>query len=908
MTNHKINTFSLRECFGTSPKKSLDFYLLWKAVPKGFGIFKYIWPVLIIIIFYPSLTFALDVTIQWEAYDDINLAGYKIYYDTDTGIPPYNGSGAHEGNSPVSVSLAQDQNPAPGIVEYSLHNLPDADYYFAITAYTDEEPPVESDDLNVISTTFFNDETAPIISNLQVAATTDTTAVIQWTTDELSDSVVQYGIGGIYLYGQSDPSMVTTHSVTLTELDPDTTYDFRVFSTDASDNTSDISGMSFTTEFVSDVTPPIISNVHVASKTYDTAVIAWTTDEDSNSVVQYGKNTGSWGSYPLSQSNGSLVTSHSVTLSGLNSNTTYYFQTGSSDASDNGPTVSNEMSFTTDEPPPFMVQFPTIDYANNTIDLAFNKSNMQNATTEANYTFSPSLLFKSLGGSDDITFIGGNTYRLTMSSIPNDLIFTLTVNNILDESGNPVTPNFVLINDNDDDGMADDWEINFGIDSPSGDADGDGLDNFGEYDNGTNPNDSDTDGDGLPDGWEVTYDLDPNDNTGVNGGSGDPDGDSYTNYEEYTYGYNPNSDSSPKAKDPRIQKSIPRNNSGVTNKKRIPIDTSFAVRIQAPDGVDVMDATSIKFTINDGTNPTYERDLNNAAVVRVVKLKPDTDTRATDFWVVYDRSLDAFGNFSYDSDVNVKVDVRDKRGATIPQESYDFNIETTEEHDRALADRPELTVSTDAGMTTLTVVSDTDLNGFQIIYDTTEPITPLVEPLEEIPPVDLPYVTPIAQPVELGPPNVFNNPVTLRMPVTGDVDVRDMSVYLYDGSEWVYAASSYNTGGVIQPDGDGWVVPGSLTYDDSGITPVLEVQVYHFSGIQAGLFSGASSVGVDTGGGGGGCFIDTMSDGSLLGSPFYANKTYGYLSLFIVLALIVTLWASFRKAQDRWRRARYGEL
>ena len=854
---------------------------------------------------------------------------------------------------------------------------------------------------------FAVDDIPPVISNLRVAATTDTTAVIEWTTDELSDSVVQYGIGGIYNYGESDGAMVTGHSITLIDLNPDTTYNYRVFSTDASLNTSTISGLTFTTDSVPDVTPPVVSNVHVsskshnaaviawttdegsdsvvqydittstwgsyassesngsmvtnhsvnltgllpsttyyfqvgstdssdngpttsdevsfttdpppdttppvvsnvqvASKTHDSAVITWTTDEQSNSAVQYGTVSSGWGSYPSSQNDDSLVTDHSVTLTGLNGSTTYFFQAGSSDGSGNGPTVSSEMNFTTDEPPdvvpPFMVQFPTIDYANKTIDVTFSESNMQNATIEANYTFSPSLLFKTLGGSDDIANIGGDTYRLSMSSIPNHQILTLTVSNILDEAGNPVTPNSLQINDNDGDGMADDWETDTGIANPSEDTDGDGLDNFGEYSNGTNPNNPDTDGDGLPDGWELTYDLDPNDDTGVNGASGDPDGDSWTNYEEYLNGYFPNSDNSPKAKDPKIKKSIPRDKSGIHNHKRIPIDTSFAVRIQASDGIGLTDPTSIKFTINDGTNPIYERNVSDTAVVRVVKLKPDADTRATDFWIVYDRSLDAMGNFSFDTNVNIKVDVTDRRGTTIPQESYDFNIETTEEHDLALADRPEMTVSTDAGMTTLTVVNNTDLDGFQIIYDSTEPIIPHVEPLAEIPQVDLPDVTPVALPVELGPPNVFNNPVTLRMPVTGDVDVKDLSVYLFDGEEWVYAASSYNTGGVIQTGGDGWVVPGSLTYDDSGITPVLEIQVYHFSGIQAGLFTGLPSPSIDLesegGGGGGGCFIDTLSNGSSVDSPFYANKMYGYLSLFIFLASIALALGAMKRRLRR---------
>jgi hypothetical protein len=179
-----------------------------------------------------------------------------------------------------------------------------------------------------------------------------------------------------------------------------------------------------------------------------------------------------------------------------------------------------------------------------------------------------------------------------------------------------------------------------------------------------------------------------------------------------------------------------------------------------------------------------------------------------------------------------------------------------------------------------------ELEGFQIIYNSNEPITPLVEPLDEIPSLDLPYVMPVDQPVKLGPPNVFNDPVTLILPISNADAVGDLSIYLYDGEEWVYAVSSYNSGGIIQPGGEDWVVPGSLTYDDTGATPYLELQVYHFSGIQAGLFSGLPLVGIDDAEASSGCFIGTMAGGSPSDSPFYANKRCGYLSLFVVLALI----------------------
>jgi hypothetical protein len=564
-----------------------------------------------------------------------------------------------------------------------------------------------------------------------------------------------------------------------------------VGSTDSSGNGPSTSiELSFTTNPPPDTTPPVLSNAQVASQvashTYNSAVITWTTNENSSSIVRYGTGSSSWANYPSSKSDVGLVTSHSVALTGLNDSTTYYFRVGSTDVANNGPTISNEMSFTTDPIPdttsPSMVQFPVINYANDTIDVTFSESNMQNATTEANYSFSPSLLFGSLGGSDDIASIGNNTYRLSMASVPSYLIFTLTVSNITDAASNVVTPSSIRVNDNDNDSIADDWEGAFGISDPLGDADGDGLNNLAEYDNDTNPNDSDTDGDNLPDGWEVTYGLDPNDSAGADGMDGDIDNDGWTNYEEFSSGYNPNSAASPQPAPPEIKETIPSHNSGITDNKRIPIDTSFAVRIEDLDGIDTTDQTSIRFTIDDGTNPVYARDLGDTTVVRVIKLTSDLDSRVTKLWAVYDRSLDAYGNFAYDSNVNIKVDATDRRGDTMQQAGYDFNIETLTEHDDADANRPDTTVTNNAGMTTLTVVNNEDLDGFQVIYNSNEPIIPSVESLEEIPLLDLPGVIPVDWPVKLGPPTVFDNPVRIIMPYSGENDVRDLRLYLYNGT------------------------------------------------------------------------------------------------------------------------------
>jgi len=92
-----------------------------------------------------------------------------------------------------------------------------------------------------------------------------------------------------------------------------------------------------------DTTPPVISSVSAGSITSSGATITWTTDEASDSQVEYGLTTSYGNSTP---SNTSLVISHSVSLSGLNASTLYHYRAKSKDASGNL-AVSGDFSFTT---------------------------------------------------------------------------------------------------------------------------------------------------------------------------------------------------------------------------------------------------------------------------------------------------------------------------------------------------------------------------------------------------------------------------------------------------------------------------------------------------------------------------------------------------------------------------------
>ena len=89
---------------------------------------------------------------------------------------------------------------------------------------------------------------------------------------------------------------------------------------------------SYEATYALDETAPAISNVAHAASGDGTATITWDTDEISDSRVDFGTDPGS---LIASASSPTPVTAHSVQISGLSSNTTYYYRVSSADAAAN---------------------------------------------------------------------------------------------------------------------------------------------------------------------------------------------------------------------------------------------------------------------------------------------------------------------------------------------------------------------------------------------------------------------------------------------------------------------------------------------------------------------------------------------------------------------------------------------
>jgi len=740
------------------------------------------------------------------------------------------------------------------------------------------QDPTNASVLGTFETEFGPDEVAPIITNLTVFFITNTTALITWDTDEPSNSIVQYGEGnGIwntYPSFEGDVGMLKDHSVTITGLEPNTTYFFRVGSTDARGNgpwqnsgqTNPSHEMTFTTEDEPDTEGPQISNISVDSKTDKIAVIKWTTNEPGNSQVRYDTQSGLWQDYKYGENDAEMVTEHSVTITGLNPSTLYYFRVGSTDATGNkyssdpinkNPSIEKSLTTQQEDPPSIVVypdtDYPKVDSVNNFIEITYDESNMRNARLESNYIFIPDLTFSDPG--DSIAEIsaanGRNAYRLSFTALPAYTVFTLLVGDeITDADGYGVDPTTVLINDNDADGLPDDWELDYGLDPENGDTE-----------------------------------------TGQ-GSQGDFDGDGFNNYDEFMNNTDPldeNSSPSP----PELLNSVPHDRAGIDDNYRVSNNSSFGVLISDTAGINTTVSNSIVLEVNDNFNPKYEVDAGDTSAVRLLKMDDsEPDTMVTAFWFVYDRSLDTYGNFPFDADVEIQVTVTNVN-AYVETGGYQFRIETETEHNNRpihpmLPDFSPLDASDpDLADDTYTYNAGYQINsgimqGTKIIFNDSEPIPPEFAPTEGIPDfLDVGLVNGIGGMVNIQPSTIFNIPVKLIIPNQGENTSR-IQIYVYNGV-WTLASDIDDTA-----DLSGWLVPGSRLNNDDNI----EIKVYHFSGVHAAVISPGSVAGGSDGDDDvlpddvGTCLVSSLPDFGFGGFL----RVLSWIGVLVILVLITTLY------------------
>ncbi|MEK7637261.1 MAG: fibronectin type III domain-containing protein [Patescibacteria group bacterium] len=205
--------------------------------------------------------------------------------------------------------------------------------------------------------TIVKDTVAPAISSFTAAPTT-TAAVLNWTTNEPATAQIEYGLTSAYGTTTTlDSTLTTAHTVTISGLANNTTFHARALGSDQAGNTALSADLSFATAAG---VHTLITNVQVTAVSSTAVTVTWTTNEPATSKVRYGSTT----DYGLEVSDSTLVTGHSVSLTGLTPGATYHYEVlsvGSTSTNDADATFTTTTAIVpAPTPPASTVATPTI--------------------------------------------------------------------------------------------------------------------------------------------------------------------------------------------------------------------------------------------------------------------------------------------------------------------------------------------------------------------------------------------------------------------------------------------------------------------------------------------------------------------------------------------------------------------
>jgi parallel beta-helix repeat protein len=198
-----------------------------------------------------------------------NIAN-SSYLASDTGINFWD-DGYPSGGNYWRDYTGLDENSGPDQTDPGSDGIGD-DPYEIDTDTQDEYPLMEP---------YLSDKIRPqIISGPTITSLNETSATIQWETDENSDSTVEYGETTSYGYEDADSTLVTNHIIILTGLIPSTQYHYRVKSKDKSGNVIISGDFTFTTNSLTDAVHNLDKDTY-----YDTIQSAINDSDSGNTII-----------------------------------------------------------------------------------------------------------------------------------------------------------------------------------------------------------------------------------------------------------------------------------------------------------------------------------------------------------------------------------------------------------------------------------------------------------------------------------------------------------------------------------------------------------------------------------------------------------------------------------------------
>lgn len=195
----------------------------------------------------------------------------------------------------------------------------------------------------------FAPKSPPAITNAKINEATEHEIKLSFTTSTATDALVTYAntSDGNDTGSQGNPTLTTSHELTLKNLTAGTTYSYAITAKDIDGNSttypdpSSSSGQIFTTG--KDLNPPKIDQIRTDSALAQNdkvqAIISWVTDEPATTALIYKE--GQNAETREVKVSDSLVNSHIAVITIFKPGTVYYFKVKSTDLSGNSATSSD---------------------------------------------------------------------------------------------------------------------------------------------------------------------------------------------------------------------------------------------------------------------------------------------------------------------------------------------------------------------------------------------------------------------------------------------------------------------------------------------------------------------------------------------------------------------------------------
>jgi hypothetical protein len=313
-------------------------------------------------------TTSTTVTLNWTAPGDDSTSGQASSYDIRYSLSPITTA---NWASATQVTGEPTPKAAGGAESFDVTGLtPNTAYYFALK--TGDEAGNWSALSNVISKSTLQETTAPsAIANLAAPSSTTSSVSLTWTSpgdDGNSGTATTYDIryststitaanwaSATQVTGETAPKIAgSSESFTVTGLNAGTTYYFAIETADEVPNWSSISNVASKATAAESTPPAAITNLGASNETSTSITLSWTAPGDDGSSgtattydIRYSTSTITSANFasatvvsgaPAPKAAGSAET---FVVTGLASNTGYYFAIKTADEVPNWSTISN---------------------------------------------------------------------------------------------------------------------------------------------------------------------------------------------------------------------------------------------------------------------------------------------------------------------------------------------------------------------------------------------------------------------------------------------------------------------------------------------------------------------------------------------------------------------------------------